>query len=243
MSLDESATPSEAPRAAPRPRSISAQRLAAQLLDPEDQVLVRALQAVGLVAELDDEELLRVASEAGEDERDARRVSLLELYYDAGGDRDAARRRRGTDRFFLQRVGEPATAAGLVARLTALAPELDEVSMERIGGEDGPLVLRAGENVAAVLDDYEEEADTGELDLAEAEAQKRAVPMVTVRGLVRAINILLDRADVRTRLVALQGDDEREVYVGLGVTEALQLARDGHLEDEDPEEVMDLGGW
>lgn len=245
VSLEERSSPSDAPLPGTRSKtSISAQRLTAQLLDESDREFVSALRAAGLVAELDDEELLRIASEAGESEdEDAHRVTLLELYYDGAGARDDAERRRRADRFFVQRVGEPATAAGLVTRLTALAPELGDVVLERIGGGDGPLVLRSGDHVAAVLDDYEEETDTGDFDLAVAEARKRGVMMVTVRGLVRAINVLLDRREIRTRLVALRGDDDREVYVGLGITEALSLARAGHLDDEDPEQVMDLGAW
>ncbi len=241
MSLEETAPTSDAP---PRGRtSISAQRLAAQLLDPDDQLFLDAMSAAGLLEELDEEELLRLASEVGEGEPDERCVTLLELYYDAGGDEEAAGRRRRKDRFFLQRVDQPATASGLVARLVELTPELAEVTLERIGGGDGPLVLRSGEHFAAVLDDYEEETDTGELDIREAELRKSGVPMVTVRGLVHALNVLLDRRGVRERLVALRGDAEREIYAGLGVTEAMQLTRSGCLEDDDAEDVMDLGAW
>lgn len=244
MSLEESAAPpSDAPRGARSRTTISAQRLAAQLLDEDDRDFLEAVRGAGLLSELDEEELLRVASEVSEGDADERCVTLLELYYAAGGDAEASTRRRRADRFFLQRVGQPATAAGLVARLVALTPELDAVALERIGGGDGPLVLRAGEHFAAVLDDYEEEADTGELDLREAEQRKSGVPMVTVRGLVRALNVLLDRRGVRERLVALRGDHEREVYAGLGVAEAMQLTRAGYLEDDDAEDVMDLGAW
>jgi hypothetical protein len=239
--LEETAPTSDAP---PRGRtSISAQRLAAQLLDPDDQLFLDAMSAAGLLEELDEEELLRLASEVGEGEPDERCVTLLELYYDAGGDEEAAERRRRKDRFFLQRVDQPATASGLVARLVELTPELAEVTLERIGGGDGPLVLRSGEHFAAVLDDYDEETDTGELDIREAELRKSGVPMVTVRGLVHALNVLLDRRGVRERLVALRGDAEREIYAGLGVTEAMQLTRSGYLEDDDAEDVMDLGAW
>lgn len=243
MSLEESASPSESPPPRRSPTSISAERLAAQLLDEEDRRFLEALREAGLMADLEEEELLRVASEASDADVDARRVTMLEVYYDAGGDEAAGAARRGADRFFVQRVGEPATAAGLVERLAALASELEAVQLERIGGDDGPLVLRSGEHVAAVLDDYEEETDTDEYDLAEAEARKSAVPMVTVRGLVRAINVLLDRSGVRNRLVALRGDEEREVYVSVGVTEAVQLAQRGYLEDDDAEDVMELAAW
>lgn len=243
MSLEETSSPSESPPPRRSATSISAERLAAQLLDEHDRAFLEALRKAGLLAHLDEEELLRVASEVSDGDVDARRVTMLEVYYEAGGDQAVARQRRRADRFFLQRVGEPATAAGLVERLAALATELEVVQLERIGGDDGPLVLRAGEHVAALLDDYEEETDTDEYDLAEAEARKSAVPMVTVRGLVRAINVLLDRSGVRNRLVALRGDEEREIYVSLGVTEAVQLAQLGYLEDDDAEDVMELAAW
>ena len=242
MSVEESSPPSDGPR--PRSgSSISAQRLAAQLLDDEDREFLDALSAAGLLRELDAEELLRVASEVEQADSERRRVDLLELYYAAAGDAEGATRRTVEDRFFLQRVGEPATAASLVQRLAKLAPELGAVEMERIGGGDGPLVLRSGEHFSAVLDDYEEETDTDQFDLKEAQARRRGVPMVTVRGLVRSINVLLERNGVRERLVALRGDDDREIYAGLGMADAVQLARSGHLEDDDAEDVMELGAW
>ncbi|HEY8432584.1 MAG TPA: hypothetical protein VIL20_29640 [Sandaracinaceae bacterium] len=242
MSPEESSSRRESPPRRPS-SSISAQRLAAQLLDEDDRIFLENLRSAGLLGELDEDELLRIASEASEEDTDARRITLLETYYEAAGDAEASLRRRKADRFFVQRVGEPATAGGLVKRLSELAPELAGVKLERIGGEDGPLVLRVGDDVAAVLDDYEEETDTDEFDLREAEARRRAVPMVTVRGLVRALNVLLDRRGVRVRLVAMRGDAEREAYVALGVSEAVQLAQLGYLEDEDPADVMELGAW
>ncbi|HJL18845.1 MAG TPA: hypothetical protein RMH99_24495 [Sandaracinaceae bacterium LLY-WYZ-13_1] len=245
MSLEETSAPPEPPPPEPPPprSSISAQRLAAQLLDEQDRVYLEALRDAGLLAELDAEELLRVASEVEETDAERRRVDLLELYFDAAGDEEAARRRRSADRFFVQRVGDPATAAGLVERLAALTPELEGVVLERIGGGDGPLVVRSGESFSAVLDDYEEETDTDQIDLRELERRREDVPMVTVRGLVRALNVLLDKQGVRERLVSLRGDADREVYVKLGVAEAVQLARSGYLEDVEAEDVMELGGW
>ncbi len=239
MSLDESSQPKSEP---PSRISIPPGRLAGPRLDADDRAFWQALRDANLLEELDPDGLVRMSAELSESDSERRRIALLELYYAADGEPVTAARRRRADRFFLQRIGEPATAAGLVARLAELAPELPEVTLERIGGSDGPLVLRSGEHMAAVLDDYEEETDTGEFDLTEAEARRRA-PMVTVRGLVRAVNVLLDRFGVRQRLVNLRGDDEREVYVGVGVTEAVLLVNAGHLEDETPEDVMNLGAW
>jgi hypothetical protein len=239
VGLEESAPPGSTKQRT----SISAQRLAAQLLADEDREFLEALRKCGLLVELDAEELLRVASEVEESDEDSRRMDLLEVYFEGGGDPEVARRRQLADRFFVQKVGEPATAAGLVERLVALLPELGAVKLERIGGGDGPLVLRAGDHFAAVLDEYEEETDTDEFDLKEAAMRNAGVPMVTVRGLVRALNVLLDRHGVRERLVSLNGDDKREAYISLGLTEAVQLAQDGHLEDEDASDVMTLGAW
>ncbi len=222
--------------------SASVQRLAAQLLDEEDVAFLRALQSTGSLAELDGDELLRVASEVEATDRDARWVEMLEVYYGID-DPERASVRRGADRYFIQRLGEPATAKSLVERLSDLQPELGGISLERIGGADGPLVLRAGDHFCAVLDENEEEMDTDQIDLSDLEDRSGGVPMVTVRGLVRSTNVLLDRHGVRERLISLRGDEEREVYVGLGVAEAMTLAQQGYLEDEDPEEVMELAAW
>lgn len=238
MSLEESAPPDGPER--PK-KSMSAARLAAQLLDAPDREYLEALKAAGLLAELDSEELLRIASEVEQPDQEKRRVDMLEIYYAAAGVQESSERRREADRFFLQRVGQPATAAGLVERLAALAPELTGVELERIGGDDGPLVMRCGEHFAAVLDHFEEELDTDQIDLRTLD--EGTVPMVTIRGLVHALNVLLDRHSVRERLVSLRGDDDREVYVRLDVTSAIALANAGHLEDVDLEDVMDLAAW
>lgn len=239
MSLEESLEPSAERRAT----SVSAQRLAVQLLDEEDVAFIEALKKAGLLTELDSDELLKMASEVEEEETDTRWVEMLAVYFRAGGDREIADRRKMADGYFIQRLGAPATAAGLVGRLDALFPELDEVSLERIGGEDGPLVVRAGEHFCAVLDETEESLDTDQVDLSDLDDEDKGPPMVTVRGLVRATNVLLDRHMVRDRLISLRGDDEREVYVRLGITEAMTLAREGYLEDDDPEDVMELAAW
>ena len=215
----------------------SAEQLALQLLEEEDTAFIEALRAAGLLHALDADELLRVANDLDEDgdNAESRQVEILELYYDAAGDAGASEKRRRKDRFFLQQVGAPATAAGLVERLASLTPELSAVELERIGGDEGPLVLRCGDDFSSVLDDYEDDED--------GEGGNVEVPMVTVRGLVRAINVLLERNGVRERLVALTGDREREVYVALGLAEAIQLHQAGLLEDEDVESVMSLAAW
>jgi ClpP class serine protease len=103
-------------------------------------------------------------------------------------------------------------------------------------------VLRAGEHFAALLDDYEENLETGEIDLRDIEAARQG-QAVTLRGLVRALNALLERFGVRERMVPLRSDADREVYVALPLTEALELARLGHLEEDSAEDVMELGCW
>ena len=220
----------------------------APALAADDAAFLEALQRAGLVAELVGEELARAAQMALDAALDldplSRRIDLLEAHYAAGGDGALSRQRRTRDRFLLQRETEPVTAGRLLERLAALAPELPAVALERVGGsDDGPLVLRAGEHLAALLDDYEENLETGDIDLRELEgAQRPAGTMVTLRGLVRATNTLLERHGVRQRLVALRSDAAREVYLATSLTEAIELARAGHLED-DTEEVVELGCW
>ncbi|MCB9595667.1 MAG: hypothetical protein H6719_23295 [Sandaracinaceae bacterium] len=228
------------PSAPPSSPPASKQRLAAQLLEPADVGFLDALRKAGLIAELEEDELLRVASEVDATDPDERWVELLELYYNVA-DPERRETRCTADRYFVQKVGQPATASGLVQRLSDLQPELGGISLERIGGPEGPLVLRAGEHFCAVLDEHEEEMDTDQIDLTDLDQPD--VPMVTVRGLVRSTNVLLDRHGIRERLISLRGDDRREIYVRLGVTEAMALCQDGYLEDELPEDVMELAAW
>jgi hypothetical protein len=222
-----------------------AERLAEQLLDPVDREFLSILRASGLLGELEGDELLRVASSVSESRSGvARRIDLLESYYAAGGDAARARTRRERDRFFLQRTDEPVTASQIVARLSELTPELGPIAIERIGaGDDALLVLRAGDHFAALLTDYEESLDTDEIDLRDIEERRSGQTMVTLRGLVHAVNVLLDRKGVRERLIALRSDEAREVYVATSIVEAIELARRGWLEDEHAEDVMELGSW
>ncbi len=243
---EPSSRPPERRRLSDLPPAEGAERLATQLLDPDAFAFVRALRDAGLAPDLAGDELLRAATLVGEVRGIAARIDLLERYYEAAHHEDVARARVSVDRFFLQREGEPVTAARLVARLAFLTPELGEVRLERIGGgDDGPMVLRAGEHLAALLDDYEENLDTDQIDLREIEARRAAgdVTMVTVRGLVGAFNVLLDRFGVRERFVPLTSDAAREVYVALPLTEAIELQRAGHIEEETAEDLMELGGW
>lgn len=227
------------------PPAAGAERLAAQLLDESDIAFVTALRNAGLAPDLTGEELLRVATSVGDAKDLTRRVDLLQAYYEAGGDERLSRTRRQLDRFLVHAEGEAATAGDLLDRLAEIAPEIGEISLERVGGsEDGPLVLRAGDHMAALLDEIEENLDTDEIDLRELEEQRRlGVTMVTLRGLVRATNVLLDRFGIRERLVPVGSDDEREVYIGLPLTEAIELTRGGYLDEEDPAAVMELGCW
>ncbi|MCU0673200.1 MAG: hypothetical protein MUE69_10455 [Myxococcota bacterium] len=204
-----------------------------------DARYVRDLRTAGLLRELTDP-LLDVFLETAptSPDEDARRLDLLLLYYHASDTESAARRRR-QDRFFLHDANEPASARDLVVRLSSVTPELGNVTLERIGSEDGPLVLRAGEHLAAVSDPEEEELDTGQIDLTELED----LASITVRGLVRAINVLLDRFGVRERLVPLPSDGRREAYAALPVAEAMNLCRAGGLDVTNAERLFDLAAW
>lgn len=223
----ESRPPERAERAGPPPPPAEA-----------DARYVRDLRTAGLLRELTDP-LLDVFLETAptSPDEDARRLDLLLLYYHAS-DTEAAARRRRQDRFFLHDANEPASARDLVVRLSSVTPELGNVTLERIGSDDGPLVLRAGEHLAAVSDPEEEELDTGQIDLTELEDHT-----ITVRGLVRAINVLLDRFGVRERLVPLPSDGRREAYAALPVAEAMNLCRAGGLDVTNAERLFDLAAW
>ena len=92
------------------------------------------------------------------------------------------------------------SAHQLVEALASVNPEVAPVELQRIGADDGPLVLRAGEHFSAVIDEDDEGAEQG---------------TVAVRALVRALNALLARAQVNERLVPLVPGESRELYVGV----------------------------
>lgn len=219
-------------------------------LHEKDQAFVKALRDVGLLPDLTGDELrrsLRIARSRGKREGSTQfRMELLDAHYTADGDERTARSRRQVDRFFVHQEDEPVTASALLDRLAGLAPEVGPIALERIGaGEDSTLVLRAGDDFVALLDDFEEGMNTGDVDIRDLETRSSGQPsaMVTVRGLVRGVNVLLGRRDVRERLIPLRSDVMREVYVALPLTEAIELARGGWLEEENAEDVMELGGW
>jgi hypothetical protein len=227
----------------PETQKASSSTANVRAVTPDDQSYADALRAVGLAPDLHGEELSRVAKLARSQPGIERQMDLLEAYYEAAGDEALSNTRRSVDRFLCQRADASLGTTALLDHLGALAPELGEIALERIGGgEEGPLVLRAGEHFAALLDDYEENLETGDIDLRDIEAAREG-QAVTLRGLVRALNALLDRFGVRERMVPLRSDAEREVYVALPLTEALELARAGHLEEDSAEDVMELGCW
>lgn len=186
------------------------------------------MKEAGLISELSDTLLMVLLERVdAKDDEDARRLDLLSLYYLGGDDDEVAARRRSIDRWFVHDERRPVNAHTIVGRLANLAPELGDVSLERIGSDDGPLVVRAGDHLSAVTDEDAEE-DEG---------------YITVRGLVGALNVLLERNDIRERWVQLRGDGRREGFVALGVTEAMLLCRYDCLEEDDPERVMEFGAW
>lgn len=216
----------------------------------KDAAFLGALRDVGLLPDFAGDELTRsLASARAKGRKDgstAFRMDLLESYYGAFGDERLARTRRQVDRFFVHHEAEVVTATTLLERLAGLAPEVGAIALERIGsGEDSTLVLRAGDDFVALLDDDDEAVVTGETDLNAIEGRASGVPssMVTVRGLIRGVNVLLGRRNVRERLVPLRSDVMREVYIAVPLTEAIELARGGYLEEESAEDVMELGGW
>lgn len=215
----------------------------------KDAAFLAALRDVGLLPDFAGDELTRSLAGARargrKDGSTAFRMDLLEFYYDASGDERLARTRRQVDRFFVHRETEQATASALLERLSGLAPEVGPIALERIGaGEDSTLVLRAGDDFVALEDD-EDASASGEMNAAAMDGRVSAIPssMVTVRGLIRGVNLLLGRRDVRERLVPLRSDVMREIYIAVPLTEAIELARGGHLEEENAEDVMELGGW
>lgn len=205
----------------------------AAAVSADDERFVAALRASGVASELTEGELARVASalsgRSGGFEAPGRRLDILTAYYAADNDALAAQRRQATDRWFSYRASEGLNAPQLLARLLDVVPELQGTALERVGGSDGTLVLRAGDDVCALEDEREEQAGN---------------TTVSVCDLVRAINVLLDRRSVRARLVGLIGDGKREAYLGLpSVTAAIVLSSADYLTVADAEALLDLTGW
>ena len=225
------------PNAQPAPQS---SRPPGPSFEEEDLIFIAAMRDAGLCAEMTGGEVDRVVSLVGSRRGLARQVDMLEAYYAGNGDGEVSRRRIAADGFFLHREKEPINAHGLVKRFARLVPDLGKVVIERIGTADGPLVLRAGEHVAAVVDDYEEDLETGEIDLRTLDD---GPPTISLLGVARALNVLLHRHGIRYRFVPLASDAAREVYVTTTVAEAMTLANGGYLDLDDAEQLLDLASW
>ena len=193
-----------------------------------DEEFVRLLHAAGLACELDVRQLESIALEIEQSRVDSRRMDILASYYSGDEDPSVGARRRLSDRFFMRNDHVPTTAHQLVSRLANLNPEVGEVSLQRIGGDDGPLVLRAGEQFSAVTDEDDEGAEPG---------------TVAVRALVRALNGLLAKASVDERLVPLMPDESRELYVGVTEQGAMTLLQGGCTELSAVAALREFAGW
>lgn len=193
-----------------------------------DEDFVQLLHTAGLASELDTDQLALIAATIEESRVDSRRMDILELYYRGSEDASVALRRRGTDRFFVHNADFSVNAHQLVASLTDLNPEIAPVNLQRIGSDDGPLVLRAGENFSAVTDDDDEASDVG---------------TVAVRALVRALNALLAKAGVGQRLVPLVPDESRELYLGVTEEGAMTLLQGGCTELSAVAALREFASW
>ncbi|MCA9580499.1 MAG: hypothetical protein KC416_01815 [Myxococcales bacterium] len=197
-----------------------------------DVRFVNAMTAAGLLTELEPEELERILVGQTSDDAPTRYLDILRRYYEANGDANAGVRRRMTDRFFMHQKDDPVTAKQLVVRISLLTTELGKLTLDRIGDErEGTYVLRAGDHIGGIVD--EEEHDGGQ----------DAQGTLTVRALVRAVNVLLERNRIRHRFVPLLVDGNREAYVATTVTGALNLCQADYLEEVDVESLIDFASW
>ncbi|MBW1755903.1 MAG: hypothetical protein JRJ80_07005 [Deltaproteobacteria bacterium] len=193
-----------------------------------DEDFVRLLNAAGLACELDTKQLSAIASNLDESRVNSRRMDILGLYYRGNDDASVAARRRSTDRFFMHNDYFSVNAHQLVSSLANLNPEIAAVKLQRIGTDEGPLVLRAGEHFSAITDEDDEDAETG---------------TVAVRALVRALNALLAKAAVSERLVPLVPDDSRELYVGVTEEGAMTLLQGGCTELSAVATLREFASW
>ena len=193
-----------------------------------DEEFTRVLNAAGLACELHLGQLAQMSADLAEVAVDARRMDLLESYYAGGDDQSVALRRQTSDRFFVHHDETPCSARDIVEALAGLNPEISPVQLQRIGNDEGPLVLRAGEHFSVVADPDDEQAEPD---------------TVAVRALVRALNALLARANVAERLVPLVPDERREVYVGVTQVGAMTLMQAGCTEHSTADGLRDFAGW
>ena len=193
-----------------------------------DEDFVRALRTAGVAGELDEAQLETITSKIEESGLDSRRLDILELYYRGNDDASTALRRRESDRFFMHNAYFAVNAHQIVASLASLNPEVAPVELQRIGADDGPLVLRAGENFSAVTDEEDEDSEPG---------------TVAVRALVRAINALLAKAGFGRRLVPLVCGESRELYVGVTEDGAMALLQGGCTELPAASALREFASW
>ena len=193
-----------------------------------DEDFVRILNAAGLACELDTTQLSVIAANLEESRVDSRRLDILGLYYRGNDDASVAARRRSTDRFFMHNDYFSVNAHQLVSSLANLNPEIASMRLQRIGTDEGPLVLRAGEHFSAITDEDDEDAEHG---------------TVAVRALVRAVNSLLAKAGVNERLVPLVPDDSRELYVGVTEEGAMTLLQGGCTELSAVAALREFSSW
>lgn len=193
-----------------------------------DEGFVRLLHSAGVACELDTTHLAEIATTLEDSRVYSRRIDILERYYRGRDDAATAMRRRGSDRFFVHNDHYSVNAHQLVVSLASLNPEIGAVTLQRIGADDGPLVLRAGESFSAVTDEDDEDAQAG---------------TVAVRALVRALNALLAKADVAERLVPLVPDEAREVYIGVTEEGAMTLLQGGCTELSAVVALREFASW
>jgi len=193
-----------------------------------DEDFVRLLNAAGLACELDTSQLSAITSNLEESRVDSRRMDILGLYYRGNDDASVAARRRSSDRFFMHNDYFSVNAHQLVSSLANLNPEIASVELQRIGTDEGPLVLRAGEHFSAITDEDDEDAEAG---------------TVAVRALVRALNALLAKAEVSERLVPLVPDESRELYVGVTEEGAMTLLQGGCTELSAVAALREFASW
>ncbi|MEZ4288674.1 MAG: hypothetical protein R3A47_11170 [Polyangiales bacterium] len=184
--------------------------------DELDRSFLRVLRSIGLANDLDETLAAELAADIDATDVDQRRIKVLMRYYRAAGDSERARERMRRDRFFLHRATDRVTAHELVSRLAELTEELPLAKLQRIGSDDGPLVLRAGDDFSAIHDD--------ELDELQSE------DTVAVNGIVQAFNSLIARSNLPFRFLPLLGTDEFEPYVALQRDAMIVMANAGCLE-------------
>jgi hypothetical protein len=177
------------------------------------QRVLAALRGAGLARDLDMQNIREWLGVAAEHAPTQPRVwALLDAYYRGDDDLAAGGRRRLEDRFVSHREGDAGAARQIVARISAVLPELGPMVFadERRAGVSRLVLRVVGAHVEVRSEELEDELG----------GSSRTV---TVDGLIAAANALLADHGAAFRFLPIDASNEAAAYVGVDRSGAQML--------------------